>query len=174
MRDEDRNSLSAQETGEDLKISSLKEVGALGNRRFSSVFQFITSVHYFSSLLQFIKVARGRRNVVNTASTTLTTAGETTNLLWRGMANGGASLQGVHSKDALIKLDAPSRVLPQSGDTRPVQLNARCCRRKLPHIADCSSVSLYCCAFLRLQSYHHHISHIMEYITMHIFMRESE
>jgi len=33
----------------------------------------------------------------------------------------------------------------------------------ITHIAGCRSVNLYCCAFLRLQSYHHHIRHIMSH-----------
>ena len=35
----------------------------------------------------------------------------------------------------------------------------------ITHIGGCRSVNLCCCAFVRLQSYHHHIRHVMEYIT---------
>ena len=35
---------------------------------------------------------------------------------------------------------------------------------KCTYITGCRCVDLYCCAFLRLQSYHHHIRHIMKYI----------
>ena len=35
----------------------------------------------------------------------------------------------------------------------------------ITHIGGCRSVNLCCCAFVRIQSYHHHMRHIMEYIT---------
>ena len=52
-------------------------------------------------------------------ATTRTTPGKPR--YWCGGARQmrGASMQGGYSKDALIKLVAPSRVLPQSGDTHP-------------------------------------------------------
>jgi hypothetical protein len=57
------------------------------------------------------------------------------------------------------------RILAPQSHRRTCVLSYTHTHTHITHIGGCRSVNLCCCAFVRLQSYHHHIRHVMEYIT---------